>query len=57
MSKKKGVPKEVIITGMVCLTLLECVAMFFGIDGTLFSLVVGVIAMAIGVTLPAPKLR
>lgn len=43
---------KVIVTGIVCLTILEVCALFNGINGTLFTLVVAVIGAAIGVTIP-----
>ena len=48
--------KWVIITGILCLTALEICALFNGINGTLFTVVVAVIAAAIGVTVPTPKI-
>lgn len=49
------IPKDIVITGIVCLTLLEIAALFNGINGTLFTLVIIVIAGAIGVSIPTPK--
>ena len=46
---------KVVVTGLVCLTFLEAWALFNGINGTLFTVVVAVIAAAIGVTVPTPK--
>lgn len=46
---------SVIITGIICITLLEAWALYNGIDGSLFALVVAVIAGAIGVVIPTPK--
>ena len=51
------IPKEVIIIGIVCLTILETCALFKGINGVLFTTVVAIIALAIGVTIPTPKLK
>lgn len=51
----KKLKKEIIVTGIVCLTFLEMCALFNGIDGTLFAIVVAIIAGAIGVVIPAPK--
>ena len=50
-------PKEIVIIGIICLTLLEITALIKGIDGVVFTAVVAIIALAIGVTLPTPKLR
>ena len=46
---------SVIITGIICLTLLEAFALYKGINGTLFTFVVAVIAAAIGVVIPTPE--
>ena len=53
--KKEPIKKEIIITGIICLTLLEAYALYNGINGTIFSIVLGIIALAIGVTIPTPK--
>ena len=45
---------KIVITGIVCLTILEIVALMNGINGTLFSLVIMIIAGAIGVMIPNP---
>jgi len=45
----------VLITGIICLTLLEAWALYNGIDGILLTLIVAVIAGAIGVSIPTPK--
>lgn len=46
---------KIIITGIICITILEIVAIFKGIDGILLTMVVGIIAAAIGVIIPTPK--
>jgi len=53
----KPIPKEIIITAIICLTLLECVALMNGINGTLFTMVVAIIAMSAGVVIPTPKVK
>lgn len=47
---------SIVITAIVCLTLLECVALLKGINGTLFSLIIAVIAGLAGLVIPTPKL-
>ena len=47
--------KQVIITGLICITVLEAIALANGINGTLLTVVIGVIAAAIGVIIPTPK--
>jgi hypothetical protein len=56
MAKKKQpkVSASVIIAGIAGLTILELYALFCGIDGVVFTAVIGIIALAIGVTLPNP---
>jgi len=46
---------NVIITGLICLTLLEAWALYNGVNGAYLTLVVAVIAGAIGVVIPTPK--
>ena len=48
---------RIVVCGIVCLTILEAVALMNGINGQLFTLVVSVIALAIGVTLPQIKTK
>lgn len=52
---KTKIDSKIIMMGIGCLTLLEIVALMNGINGTIFSLVVAVIAAAIGITIPTPK--
>ena len=52
----KSVDKQIVMLGIICLTILEIFALSMKINGTMFSLVVGVIALAIGVILPKPKM-
>ena len=47
---------NIVITGIICLTILEIVALINGINGTLFTFVVAIIAGAIGVVIPTPKI-
>ena len=47
--------KGIIITGIICLTVLELFAMYLGINGKLLAFVLVIIAAAIGVTVPTPK--
>lgn len=48
---------RIVVVGIICLTILEITALMNGINGTLFSLVVMVIGLAIGVTLPQLKTK
>lgn len=47
--------KSDVITGIICLTVLELFAMYMGINGGMLRIVVIIIAIAIGVTIPTPK--
>lgn len=48
---------RIVVVGIICLTILEIAALFNGVNGTLFSLVIAVIGLAIGVTLPQLKTK
>lgn len=54
MTKKKQIDWRVIVTGLVCLTALEIFALSQGVNGTILSIVIAVIGLAIGVTIPNP---
>ena len=45
---------KIVVCGIVALTVLECVALFNGINGTLFTIVVATIGAVVGVTIPNP---
>jgi len=51
---EKKIDWKIIVTGLICLTAIAIAAQFNGIDGTLMTLIIGVIALAIGVALPNP---
>ena len=48
------ISQGVIVTGILCLTALEMVALAMGINGVLFTTIVGIIALTIGVGIPNP---
>jgi len=54
MTKKTKVDWKVICTGLVCLTISELYALSQGINGTIFTIYVAIIAGAIGVFVPNP---
>jgi hypothetical protein len=56
MNKKtqNKVDWKVICTGLVCLTVAELYALNQGINGTIFTLYVAILAGAIGVFVPNP---
>ena len=41
---KALIEKQIVITGLLAITILEFTALMNGIDGTLFALVIGIIA-------------
>lgn len=47
--------KAIIITGIICITLIEIIALNKGINGVLLTTVIAIIATAIGITIPVPK--
>lgn len=47
---------RIVICGLICITIIEVVALMNGINGVLLTMVVGVIALAIGVNIPGDKL-
>ena len=47
--------KAIVITGIICITVIETVALYNGINGTLLTISVGAIAGAVGVAVPTPK--
>ena len=46
---------SVIITGLLCITALEMFAIYNGINGVVLTTVIAIIAAAIGVAIPTPK--
>lgn len=56
MNKPK-ISKEVLITGLICLTVLEGWALYNGINGALFSLVIAAIAGICGWSAPQLKTK
>ena len=53
-TKKKEIDWRIVITGIIALTALEIYALYQGINGTLFAVVIAMIGLAIGVTIPNP---
>lgn len=48
---------KIVCTGLVCITALEIFAITQGFNGTILKMVLIAIAIAIGVTIPAPNIR
>ena len=51
----KPVDSEIVIMAILCLTLLEIFAMFFGINGTMRTIIFTMIGTLAGISLPTPK--
>lgn len=54
---KDKIDWRIVATGLVCITALEITALLLGFNGTLLKGVMVAIALAIGVTIPTPKLK
>ena len=54
MKKQKQVNWKVVVTALVCVTILEAIALFKGIDGVLLTAVIAAILGAAGFILPSP---
>ena len=52
MAEKPKVDKAIVITGILCITLLEIVATLKGFNGKLLASSIGILALAIGVGIP-----
>jgi hypothetical protein len=52
MKKQKSIDWRIIVTGLFCLTIIEAFALCNGIDGKILTMVVGVIALTIGIAIP-----
>ena len=57
MARKKQIKERqldwrVVVTGIVALTIAECVAMLLGMNGTMFVIYATIIGAAIGVAIP-----
>ena len=57
MMKENKIDWRIVVVGMLCLTALEMVALFMGVNGVLLTIVLALIAGAIGLTLPQVKMK
>ena len=57
MTKKKPIDKSIIITAILALAALEMMALYQGINGKLFAIIIAVIAGLAGWVIPTPKLK
>ena len=54
-AKKTKVDWRIVCTGIIALTALEITALLLGYNGAILSIVIAVIGLAIGVTIPLDK--
>ena len=55
--KKKDIDIKIILAIIAAITILECVALSNGINGTMFSIVLFLLGAIGGVVMPQPKIR
>lgn len=55
MKRKKIKDGKIVITGIICVTLLELFALYKGHDGMILTTVVALVAGLAGWTIPTPK--
>lgn len=51
---KEKIDWKIIVTGILCITVIELYALSIGINGVFLTMIIGLIAAAIGVTIPNP---
>lgn len=54
MAKKKQKPTSLLITALVILGIIQCVAMHYGIDGIFRATIAAIIAGIVGLSWPSP---
>ncbi len=54
--KKEKIDWRIVCIGIVCITVLELFALSQGINGTILSIVIAILALAIGITIPLDKI-
>lgn len=54
MTKQKEIDWRIVVVGLACLTTIEMFALSKGINGTMLSIVIAIVAGVIGVTIPNP---
>lgn len=52
---KNKIDYRIVIVGLICITLLEMMAMYKGVNGVLLTVVIGIIAASIGIIIPKEK--
>ena len=53
-TKKQPIDWRIVVTGLVCLTVLEMFALWRGFNGTLLTVVLAAIAGVVGIVIPNP---
>lgn len=51
----KKTDRKIVITAIVCLSILEVCAMFFGVNGTMRTIIFTMIGTLAGLSMPIPK--
>lgn len=51
----RKITERTLCLGIVCITILEIIAMLLGFNGTMLKIVIAVIALAVGISIPQPK--
>jgi len=51
---KQKIYWKIMLTGIISLAAIEIMALFKGVDGVSLTLIVGIIALAVGITIPNP---
>ena len=46
----------ILIVGILCITIIELCALWKGMDGLLLTTVIAIIAAAVGISIPTPKI-
>ena len=54
-NQNKQIDWKIIMTGLICITIIELYALHQGINGVLLTIVIGIIAAACGVAIPKDK--
>ena len=57
VKKQDKIDYRIVCVGLICLTVLEIVALMNGINGTLLKTVLIAIALTIGITIPNPMMK
>ena len=55
MAKKTKIDWKVACVAIICLSILECAAMYHGIDGTMRTIIFSLIALIVGIQMPQFK--